>query len=145
MGSTRSVDVQAAQVVLGSQYEEVYDVQSELNPAHKGQVAMSLPTGRDQLEIGVIQHRLRKGVPLAELDEVSGSTAIMLAVLSVVVRRAPEWWYRTVGEGKSAERVPAPEELHDMDMLWDLYGRYTALRATFPRQTGDAGGSPPTA
>lgn len=137
----RDSEVQAAQVALGADYTETYTVASELNPELNGAITISLPTGREHLEIGIIQHRLRKGVSLNELDEVAASTVVMLSTLSVVVRKAPDWWYRTVGKGKLAEQVPAPEDLHDMDLLWDIFGRYTALRATFPRKTGDAGNS----
>lgn len=132
---------QAAKVALGSDYSETYELKSELDPNMAGSFTISLPTAKEHLEIGVIQHRLRKGVALSELDNVAASTAVMLSVLSVVVRKAPSWWYRTVGDGPRAEVVPAPEEIHDMDLLWDLYGRYTALRATFPRKAADAGDS----
>lgn len=136
---------QAAKVALGSEYSETYEIKSELDPSLCGSFTISLPTAKEHLEIGVIQHRLRKGVPLNELDSVTASAAVMLSTLSVVVRKAPVWWYRTVGEGRNAEVVPAPEDIHDMDLLWDLYGRYTALRATFPRKSADAGDSQPAA
>ena len=77
---------QAAKVALGSDYSDTYELKSELDPKLSGSFTISLPTGKDHLQIGVVQHRLRNGVPLDQLDNVTASTDVMLSFLSVVVR-----------------------------------------------------------
>ncbi len=128
----------AAKVALGKEHEETIEVRSEQDPALTGAVTYSLPTGKDLMRIAIIQHDLREGRPLEALDNLSGGLAVVMSTLAVVVRRAPDWWYRTEGEGKDARRVAAPELLTDTGLLWDIWGRYVAFRGTFPGSRVDA-------
>ena len=127
----------AAKVLLGTGYETTVDVASTLDPTIKGSVTLSLPSGKDLARIAVIQHGLREGRPLEELDMLSGGTIVALSTLAVVVRKAPDWWYRTEGEGKNAVRIPAPELLLDQQLLWQVWGRYVSFRDSFPRRSND--------
>ncbi len=115
-------------------------VASKQDPALKGDVTLILPSGADYIKIGIAQARLRGGVPLDQLDTVSAGVVVMLSTLSVVVKQAPDWWYdikrekQPDGTEKEFNRTPAPERIKDLDVLWQLYGRWVALR--------DADGSP---
>ena len=135
-------DAQVAQVALGPEYTHKFSVKSEKDPALTGDITVSLPNGRDLMKIAVVQYQLREGVPFEALDGFSQSAVIILSELSVVVREAPPWWYRTVGTGKDAVKVPAPEELRDWDLINDIWGRYSKWRNTFPGRRDDqaAGG-----
>jgi hypothetical protein len=139
----------AAKVALGIQYERTIEVASEIDPALKGSVTFSLPTGKDFMRIAVLQHDLREGRPFEELDGLSGGMLVMLSTLSVIVRRAPDWWYRTEGTGKDAKRLAAPELIADVNVLWDIWGGFVTFRDTFPRLGNDqadgqaAGGADP--
>ena len=125
-------DPQVAQVALGPDYTHTFSVKSDKDPNLVGEITVSLPNGRDLMRIAVIQYNLREGVPFESLDGFSQSAVIMLSELSVVVRQAPPWWYRTVGTGKDASKVPAPEELRDWDLINDIWGRYSKWSKTFP-------------
>ena len=135
--STENDRVAAAKVLLGTTYETTLDVASTMDPSLKGAITLSLPTGKDLARIAVIQHGLREGKPLDELDALSGGTIVALSTLSVVVRKAPDWWYRTEGDGKAAVQVPAPEQLRDMHLIWDIWERYVSFRASFSGRGDD--------
>ena len=129
----------AAKVALGNDYTQTIEVQSDKYPGLKGSITYSLPTGKDLARIAVLQHDLREGRPLEALDNLSGGLIIVMSTLAIVVNKAPDWWYRTVGEGKDAQRVAAPEMLRDTGLLWDIWGRYVTFRdETFPGQGTDA-------
>jgi hypothetical protein len=131
----------AGQVALGTEYTESFDVASKIIPELKGSLTVAMPNGRDLMRIGVIQHRLRDGVPIEQLDINTRLTVVMLSTLAVVVRKAPDWWYDIKRDGKQREtdRVPAPELVQDMDLLWDIYGRYVAFSDNFPNGRGNLG------
>lgn len=131
---TEDLTVQAARVALGPNHLESVEVQSKLDPALKGTVTLSLPDGRDLMKIAVIQARMREGVPYEELDPLSRMTCTMLSTLAVVVRSAPDWWYHS--DGKGGPRIAAPERIKDLDLLWEIYGRFVAIRDTFPGDEG---------
>lgn len=127
----------AARVALGTALEETIEVQSEKFPELKGSITFSLPNGKDLMRIAIIQHDLREGRPLESLDNLSGGLAVVMSTLAIVVRKAPDWWYQTVGEGKDARKVAAPELLKDTSMLYDIWGRFVAFRDTFPGRGTD--------
>lgn len=135
---------QAAKVALGTECTETFDVQSKVFPGLTGQITISIHDGRDLLKMGLIQHRLLEGVPLEELNAWTQATIQMLSTVAVVVRKAPDWWYEIVkekdpktGEEKVVSKTPAPEQVKDVDLLWEIHRRYTAFRGSFPRSGGD--------
>lgn len=135
----------AAKVALGTEYTETIEVQSELDDRLKGKITYSLPNGKEQARIAVIQHDLREGRSLEALDPLSGGLIVMLAQLSVVVREAPSWWYRTEGIGKDTQQIAAPELIMDQALLWEIWGKFVAFRNTFPRGGSDGADRAPSA
>lgn len=131
---TEESRVQAARVALGPHDVDTMEVQSKVDPALKGMVTLSLPDGRDLMKIAIIQAKMREGVPYEEFDPLSRMTCTMLSTLAVVVRSAPDWWYHS--DGKGGPRIAAPERIKDLDLLWEIYGRFVALRDNFPADEG---------
>ena len=125
----------AAKIVLGTAYEKTIEVESHLVPTMCGSITFSLPSGKDLARIAILQHDLREGRPLDDLDVLSGGLMVALSTLSVIVRTAPDWWYRVEGEGKTAKRIAAPELLIDQELIWGIWGEYVAFRDTFPRRS----------
>lgn len=134
-------EVAAAKVALGVQYTQTFEVQSKKLPELKGRITVALPTQLDRMRIGVLQHALREGVPLEQLDMSTAGLAVMLSTLAVVVRDAPDWWYEIEKDtaGKVIKREPNPGAILDEELLWDIYGRYVAFRDTFPGPVGGQG------
>jgi hypothetical protein len=140
---TQDKKVAVAKIARGTSYETTVEVASTLNPTLTGSVTLSLPSGKDLARIAVIQHDLREGRPLEELDMLSGGTIVALSTLAVVVRKAPDWWYRTEGEGKLAVKIAAPELILDQHFIWDLWGRYVSFRDSFSDRAGNDGAGEP--
>lgn len=114
-----------------TQFTTTFDMQSTLTPDHRGTFTIALPTGADAVKIACVNHRLRSGVAFEDLDPDSQAVLVMLSTLSVVVREAPDWWYCTEGDVPQAKKVPAPEQLRDLPMLWDLFAKYADFRKSF--------------
>jgi len=129
----------SGQIALGIEYTESFDVSSKRVPTLQGTLTVAIPTGRDLLKIGVVQHRLREGVQIEELDPATRMTVVMLSTLAVVVRKAPDWWYdiKRDAHQRESDRTAAPELIPDMDLLWDIYGRYVAFSDSFPDRRRD--------
>lgn len=128
-------DGTAAIVAAGTDYIDSFDLGDEVEESYRGHFRLCIPTAKDWVKIGIIQHRLREGVPLEELDSVAGSVVVMLSTLAVIVIEAPAYWYKT--EGKT--QVAAIEDIRNMDVLWAIYGRYAAFRRTFSYGEDDSG------
>ena len=142
------IDVaRAGQVALGTEYTESFEVASKKIPALHGTITVAIPDGRDIMKIGVVQHRLRQGVPIEQLDTNTRLTVVMLSTLTVVVRKAPDWWYEIKRDDKQRQmdHTPAPELVKDLDLLWEIYERYVAFSDSFPDKprNSDVGGTPP--
>ena len=129
--------VQAARVALGTALAHTFEVQSAIFEDMKGPITVSLPDARGVMQMGIASAKHRTDpvtgrVTLSsELDGQSKTMEVILATLTVVVTKAPHWWYREDGAGAAKRLIPAPELLQDTDLLYEIFGRYADWRESF--------------
>lgn len=130
----------AGKIALGQRYTKTVQVQSRLDETLSGSITFALPNGKDLARMGILQMDLREGRELQSFDMLTGGLIVAMSTLAVVVKDAPDWWYRVEGTTK----VAAPELLVDQKLLWDIWGEYVAFRDSFPGRGNDLEGGEPS-
>jgi hypothetical protein len=126
----------ATQVMSGGSLTHEIEVASELFPNLKGTFVVKFPTMGDEIRISVIRGKLREGLSPEVLDDQGQSLIEVAATLLVVVVRAPSWFYATE-DGKA---VPAPLEVQDAVVLFEVYRQLADWRASFRKASGSGDG-----
>jgi hypothetical protein len=125
MANERVAKSEPKKIDLRNTHTFKIDMKAPSGEEFAGSFTIHRPTIGERINIGITEAQRLGG--LSNIDLYTGGLAHMVATLEIIVDDSPIWW--------------KPQELHDVEVITEVYNKYIEYLNTFSGKPGSESGS----